>query len=78
MDHAVALVEAYLRVNGYSAMSEYSGVEARHDGGFPTANGELVPSEHEDEHSYAPDPVFGSLVMLEKGHRGQVLVLRRI
>ena len=81
MDHAVALVEAYLRINGYSAMSECSDVEARHYCWFRTATdldtlafrfpgaGRLVPLEHEDEHSYAPDPVFGFLVMLEKGHR---------
>ena len=37
MDHAVALVETYLRVNGYSAMSEYSDVEAQHYGWFRTA-----------------------------------------
>lgn len=42
----MALVEAYLRVNGL------------HQAQFK-------------------DPVFGSLVMLEKGHRGQVAALRR-
>ena len=37
MDHAVALVEAYLRVNGYFTVSEYPVVEARRYGGFRTA-----------------------------------------
>ena len=72
MDHEVALVEAYLRVNEYLPMSEYPVVEARHYGWSRTATdleflalhfpgaGRLVPSEHEDEHSYAPDPVLGS------------------
>lgn len=69
MDHAVALVEAYLRVNGYFTVSEYPVVEARRYGGFRTATdldilafrfpgaGRLVPSgSGEDEHSFAPDP----------------------
>ncbi len=72
MDHAVALVEAYLRVNGYFTVSEYPVVEARRYGGFRTATdldilafrlpgaGRLVPSESdESEHSYAPDPELG-------------------
>jgi hypothetical protein len=75
MDHAVALVEAYLRVNGYFTVSEYPVVEARQYGGFRTATdldilafrfpgaGRLVPPEpgdgNEDNHSYAPDPELG-------------------
>lgn len=72
MDHAVALVEAYLRVNGYFTVSEYPVVEARRYGGFRTATdldilafrfpgaGRLVPSgAGEDEHNYAPDPELG-------------------
>ena len=72
MDHAVALVEAYLRVNGYFTVSEYPVVEARRYGGFRTATdldilafrfpgaGRLVPSgSDEDDHSYAPDPELG-------------------
>ena len=72
MDHAVALVEAYLRVNGYFTVSEYPVVEARRYGGFRTATdldilafrfpgaGRLVPSESDEvEPSYAPDPELG-------------------
>jgi hypothetical protein len=75
MDHAVALVEAYLRVNGYFTVSEYPVVEARHYGGFRTATdldtlafrfpgaGGLAPSgpgeQNEDHYNYAPDPELG-------------------
>jgi hypothetical protein len=75
MDHAVALVEAYLRVNGYFTVSEYPVVEARHYDGFRTATdldilafrfpgaGGLAPSgpgeQNEDNSNYAPDPALG-------------------
>ena len=69
MDHAVALVETYLRVNGYFTVAEYPVVEARKHGGFRTVTdldilafrfpeaGRLVPSESNgDDVNYAPDP----------------------
>ena len=72
MDQAVALVETYLRVNGYFTVSEYPVVEARRYGGFRTATdldvlafrfrgaGRLVPDQDGgDRHSYAPDPELG-------------------
>ena len=34
MDHAVALVQAYLRVNGYLTVTEYPVVEAKRTGGY--------------------------------------------
>ena len=37
MDHAVALVESYLRVNGYFTVTEYPVVEACRYGGYRTA-----------------------------------------
>lgn len=37
MDHAVALVETYLRVNGYLTVTEYPVVEAMKHVGFRTA-----------------------------------------
>src|SRR5215813_13833810 len=71
MDQAVALVEAYLRVNGYFTVSEYPVVEARRYGGFRTATdldilafhfpgaGRLVPEAEIGSHTYAPDPDLG-------------------
>src|SRR5262245_36798390 len=37
MDHAVALVESYLRVNGYFTVTEYPVIEACRFGGYRTA-----------------------------------------
>jgi hypothetical protein len=37
MDNAVALVQAYLRVNGYLTVTEFPVVEAAHHGGYRTA-----------------------------------------
>ena len=37
MDHAVALVQAYLRVNGYFTVAEYPVVEAMREGGYRVA-----------------------------------------
>lgn len=73
MDHAVALVETYLRVNGYFTVAEYPVVEARRYGGFRTATdldilafrfpdaGRLVPSESNGQPIYSPDPELGCL-----------------
>jgi hypothetical protein len=37
MDNAVALVQAYLRVNGYFTVAEYPVLEATRDGGYRAA-----------------------------------------
>lgn len=73
MDHAVALVQAYLHVNGYLTVTEYPVLEAlRH--GYRTATdldilafrfpgaGRLAPARQagHGEDSYAPDPVLGA------------------
>lgn len=73
MDNAVALVEAYLRVNGYLTVAEYPIVEAGEVGGyraraeidilgfrFPGA-GRLILGEHtrDSAHVFAPDPALG-------------------
>lgn len=72
MDRAVALVQAYLRVNGYFTVSEYPIIESvRH--GYRTATdldilafrfpgaGRLVPGRRAsaDEEHFAPDPALG-------------------
>jgi hypothetical protein len=69
MDHAVALVETYLRVNGYFTVTEYPVVEAAEDGDyrsatdidvlafrFPAAGRRLYGSKH----PFAPDPELGA------------------
>lgn len=76
MDNAVALVQAYLRVNGYFTVSEYPVVESTRRGGYRTATdldilafrfphaGRLVPAtgrgRSADEDHFAPDPVLGA------------------
>lgn len=76
MDNAVALVQAYLRVNGYFTVSEYPIVESMRRGGYRTATdvdilafrfphaGRLVPAPGragmDDEDHFAPDPVLGA------------------
>jgi hypothetical protein len=77
MDNAVALVQAYLHVNGYFTVTEYPVVEAIRYGGYRTATdldifafrfhgaGRLVP-EGDAGHlsgadSFAPDPALGSV-----------------
>ena len=70
MDHAVALVEAYLQINGYFTVAEYPVIESfgkQHFGvatdldilafRFPGA-GRLVPG-HGDDGVFAPDPALG-------------------
>lgn len=72
MDHAVALVEAYLRVNGYFTVAEYPVIEAARYGGYRTATdldvlafrfpgaGRLVSTHDSGRvHAYAPDPKLG-------------------
>lgn len=76
MDNAVALVQAYLRVNGYFTVSEFPIVEGTRRGGYRTATdldilafrfsgaGRLVPapgrSGSGDEDHFAPDPELGA------------------
>jgi hypothetical protein len=74
MDNAVALVQAYLRVNGYFTVTEYPAVEAMKSGAFrtatdldllafrfPAASGPIVVSRARtsSEHTFAPDPELG-------------------
>lgn len=70
MDNAVALVDAYLHVNGYFTVTEYPVVEAVGAHDYRTATdidilafrfpgaGRLVPGERGTEHVFAPDPVL--------------------
>lgn len=74
MDQAVALVEAYLRLNGYFSVTEFPVLEAVQYGGVRTATdldilafrfpdaGRLVPPRGGDSGSrwiFAPDPELG-------------------
>lgn len=73
MDNAVALVQAYLRVNGYFTVSEYPVLEARRSEGYRTATdldvlavrfpgaGMLVPARKRgrDEEHAVVDPALG-------------------
>ena len=75
MDNAVALVQAYLRLNGYFTVSEYPVVATERRGGYRTATdldilafrfpgaGRLVPApgrrDSADEEHSAPDPALG-------------------
>lgn len=80
MDHAVALVEACLQINGYFTVSEYPVIEARglHQYQvatdldilafrFPGAGRRL--SGHEGELRFAPDSALGLLMVLERARR---------
>lgn len=71
MDNAVALVQAYLRVNGYFTVAEYPVVEAMRKGGYRVATdldilafrfagaGRLVPgTKHEEPLIAPPDPAL--------------------
>lgn len=76
MDNAVALVQAYLRLNGYFTVSEFPVVESAKGGGYRTATdldllafrfpgaGRLVPapgrSASKDEEHFAPDPALAA------------------
>jgi hypothetical protein len=81
VDNAVALVQAYLRVNGYFTVAEYPILEAMRTGyrtltdidilgvRFPHA-GQLVSSAGgRDEDHYDPDPVLGAT-----GHGGDMII----
>lgn len=76
MDNAVALVQAYLRVNGYFTVAEYPVLEATRGGGYRTATdldilafrfphaGRLVPARGggtaRDRLEAAPDSMLGA------------------
>lgn len=73
MDTAVALVETYLRVNGYFTVSEYPVIEALAGGGFRESTdldvlafrfplaGRLVPAQGADGgRRFEPDSALGS------------------
>ena len=76
MDNAVALVQAYLRLNGYFTVSEFPVVESVKRGGYRSATdldilafrfsgaGRLVPAPGrgglDDEEHFAPDPMLGA------------------
>lgn len=74
MDNAVALVQAYLHVNGYFTVTEYPVLEAMHAGDYQTATdldvlafrfpgaGRLVPATGRDgvrDEVLEPDPALG-------------------
>ena len=75
MDNGVALVQAYLRVNGYFTVAEYPVLEATRGGGYRTATdldilafrfpraGRLIPARGgpaRDRLEAAPDPTLGA------------------
>jgi hypothetical protein len=73
MQSALALVQAYLRVNGYFTVAEYPVIEAMERGGYRTVTdldilafrfpnaGRLIPGAEMDSHEalFEPDPVLG-------------------
>jgi hypothetical protein len=75
VDNAVALVQAYMRVNGYFTVSEFPVIEFRRREGYAAATdldilayrfpgaGRIVPqrgrSPGADQSHFAPDPVLG-------------------
>ncbi len=70
MDHAVALVQAYLHINGYFTVTEYQVLEAMSEGGYKTATdidllalrlphaGGPRPITDEVDEGFEPDPVL--------------------
>jgi hypothetical protein len=60
MDNAVALVRAYLQLNGYFTITEYPIVRKREDGGFRTLTEIDVAAFHlpGGEPDFEPDPVL--------------------
>lgn len=55
MDHAVALVETYLRVNGYFTVTEYPVVEATRSSGYRTATDvDVLAFRFPDSHRVVP------------------------
>jgi len=71
MDHAVALVEAYLQINGYFTVAEYPVIEAVGKHRFKTATdldilafrfpgaGRIITRKKKVHSIFAPDPVLG-------------------
>jgi hypothetical protein len=80
MDNSVALVQAYLRVNGYFTVTEYPVIASR--GGHPRqlviSPGHIarflrtyIDADWEVlRHSDTKDPAFGFLMTLAKAERG--------
>ena len=73
MDHAVALVQAYLHVNGYFTVTEYPVLEALTEGGYqtatdidllalrlPFAGGPRAIRDQEIDEEFKPDPVLNA------------------
>jgi hypothetical protein len=84
MDTAVALVESYLRINGYFTVAEYPVIEAARDGGYRTVTdldilgfrlpgaGRLVPQKQKNPgpvRIIPPDPELGTL----SGHTDMII-----
>jgi len=71
MDHAVALVQAYLQINGYFTVTEYPIIEATGEHHFQTATdldilafrfpgaGRIVTGEKSAHSVFLPDPLLG-------------------
>lgn len=71
MDHAVALVQAYLQINGYFTVAEYPIIEARGKHQFKTATdldilafrfpgaGRIVTGKKSAHSVFLPDPLLG-------------------
>ena len=71
MDHAVALVQAYLQINGYFTVAEYPIIEATGKDRFSTATdldilayrfpgaGRVVPGKNNTHNVFSPDPLLG-------------------
>lgn len=73
VDHAVALVQAYLHINGYFTVTEYPVLEALSEGGYktatdidllalrlPFAGGTRPIRDEQTDEGFEPDPVLGT------------------
>ncbi len=70
MDHAVALVEAYLQINGYFTVAEFPVIESMGQHRFKTATdldilalrfpgaGRIVASKHSERYRFETDPAL--------------------
>ena len=71
MDHAVALVQAYLQINGYFTVAEYPVIEATGKNHFSTVTdldilafrfpgaGRIVTGKKSRHSAFSPDPLLG-------------------
>lgn len=81
MDHAVALVQAYLQINGYFTVAEYPIIEATGKNHFSTATdldilafrfpgaGRIVTGKKNKHSAFSPDPLLGI-----SGHVSDMLI----